>query len=46
MIELTNGSAAVVLEVGPDAIKLDANNVGAGKTLLFELEVVAIERGE
>jgi FKBP-type peptidyl-prolyl cis-trans isomerase 2 len=30
--------------VGEEAIKLDANNLGAGKTLLFELEVLNITR--
>jgi FKBP-type peptidyl-prolyl cis-trans isomerase 2 len=43
-VELSNGNAAVVLEVGEEAIKLDANNVIAGKTLAFELEVLDIQR--
>ncbi|GBF90665.1 hypothetical protein Rsub_03237 [Raphidocelis subcapitata] len=46
VIELSNGSTAVVLEVGEEAIKLDANNVSAGKTLVFQLEVLGIERAE
>lgn len=33
-----------MLEVGEAAVKLDANNLGAGKTLLFELEVLDIAR--
>jgi len=44
VIELANGSTAVVLEVTDEVVKLDANNLGAGKTLLFELEVVDIQR--
>lgn len=46
VIELANGSAAVVLEVGDDAVKIDANNIGAGKTLVFRLEVMGIQRGQ
>jgi FKBP-type peptidyl-prolyl cis-trans isomerase 2 len=44
VIELSNGRSAVVLEVNDDAIKLDANNLGAGKTLVFELEVLDVQR--
>lgn len=46
MVELSNGSAALVMEMGEDAIKLDANNLGAGKTLVFEIEILDITRQE
>lgn len=45
MIELSNGSNALVLEITDEAVKLDANNLGAGKTLLFEIEILDIQRG-
>jgi hypothetical protein len=44
VVELSNGNTALVVEAGEDAIKLDANNLGAGKTLLFELEILNIAR--
>jgi FKBP-type peptidyl-prolyl cis-trans isomerase 2 len=36
----------VQLQVTEEGIKLDANNIGAGKTLLFELELVDIQRAD
>jgi FKBP-type peptidyl-prolyl cis-trans isomerase 2 len=42
-VELANGSMAVVVEAGPEQVKLDANNMMAGKTLLFTLEVLSID---
>uniref|UniRef100_A0A383V445 peptidylprolyl isomerase n=1 Tax=Tetradesmus obliquus TaxID=3088 RepID=A0A383V445_TETOB len=42
-VELANGSMAVVVEAGPEAVKLDANSMMAGKTLLFTLEVLGID---
>ncbi|KAI8468082.1 MAG: hypothetical protein J3K34DRAFT_428330 [Monoraphidium minutum] len=44
VVELSNGSTAVVLEMTDEAIKVDANNIGAGKTLTFEVELVDIQR--
>ena len=44
MVELSNNSMAVVIAVDDDEVTLDANNMMAGKTLSFELEVVAIDR--
>lgn len=44
VIELANNSIAVVLEISDSEVKLDANTMGAGKTLLFELEVLDITR--
>lgn len=43
-VELANATMAVVIEATPEFVKLDANNPMSGKTLLFELEVLAIER--
>jgi FKBP-type peptidyl-prolyl cis-trans isomerase 2 len=34
---------AVVVEAGPEVVKLDANNMMAGKTLTFTLEVLGID---
>lgn len=45
-VELANGSMAVVVEATPEYVKLDANNLMSGKKLLFELEVLGIERPE
>jgi FKBP-type peptidyl-prolyl cis-trans isomerase 2 len=44
VVELSNGSMALVIAVGDDDVTLDANNMMAGKTLCFELEVVAIDK--
>ena len=34
---------AMVLDINDKEVKLDANNMLAGKKLIFELEVIAIE---
>jgi len=44
VVELANGQLAVVVEAGPEGIKIDANNMMAGKTLSFELEVVRVDK--
>lgn len=46
VVELSNGAQAVVLEVGDETVKLDANPMMAGRSLTFELELVAIDRGQ
>lgn len=43
VVELANGSRAVVLDVSEDSVKLDANSMLAGKKLVFEIELVNIE---
>lgn len=43
VVELANGSRAVVLDVTPDVVKLDANSMLAGKKLVFEIELAGIE---
>jgi FKBP-type peptidyl-prolyl cis-trans isomerase 2 len=45
IVELANGSLAVVVGLSEDTVKLDANNMMAGKRLTFELEVVSIDKG-
>jgi hypothetical protein len=42
VVELSNGRPALLLEIGDDAVKLDANNLGAGKTLVFQVELLGI----
>lgn len=42
IVELSNGGQAVVVEAGEAEVVLDANNMLAGKKLLFELEVIGI----
>ena len=42
--ELSNGGLALVIECTEDLVTLDANSMMAGKTLLFELELLNIER--
>lgn len=44
-VPLTNGAMATVLGVTEDEIKLDANHELAGKTLVFDLELVEIKDG-
>ncbi len=46
MVELSNGGMAVCLDVNDQEVVLDANNMMAGKSLVFELEILAIERGQ
>lgn len=43
VVELTNGSNAMILDVKDDVVQLDANNMMAGQILMFELELVSIE---
>lgn len=45
MVELANGGMAVVLDVTEQEVVLDANNMMAGKKLIFELEMIAIKKG-
>ena len=42
-MELANNSMAMVIDVNEKEVRLDANNMLAGKKLFFELEVIAIE---
>eukprot|EP00803_Ostreobium_quekettii_P004120 evm.model.scf_281.5 EVM.evm.TU.scf_281.5 scf_281:56694-60434(+) len=42
VVELANGGMAMVVEMTEGEIKLDANNMMAGRNLTFELEVVDI----
>ena len=41
-VRLANGSAATVLEITESLVQVDANHALAGKTLTFEIELVAI----
>jgi hypothetical protein len=43
VVELANGSRAVVLDVNEQSVKLDANSMLAGKKLVFEIELMGIE---
>ncbi|KAG2434187.1 hypothetical protein HXX76_007913 [Chlamydomonas incerta] len=43
VVELANGAMAVLLEVTDAEVKLDANNMLAGKTFTIELELLAID---
>ncbi|KAL0032927.1 hypothetical protein WJX77_006944 [Trebouxia sp. C0004] len=43
VVELANGSNAMVLDVKDDVVQLDANNMMAGQILMFELELVSID---
>lgn len=42
--ELSNGGLALVVECTDDVVTLDANSMMAGKTLLFEIELLNIEK--
>lgn len=44
IVELANGQMAVIVEMSDSSIKIDANSMMAGKTLVFELEVLTIEK--
>lgn len=44
MVQLSNGGMALVVKEDEASVTLDANNMLAGKSLLFQLELVAIER--
>lgn len=47
VVELANGARAVVVGIDPDdaSVTLDANDMLAGKTRVFELELVSIADG-
>jgi FKBP-type peptidyl-prolyl cis-trans isomerase 2 len=42
-VELSNNAMAMVIDVNDQEVKIDANNMLAGKVLTFELEVISIE---
>jgi FKBP-type peptidyl-prolyl cis-trans isomerase 2 len=44
LVELANGQLAAVVSIDDAIVKLDANNMMAGKQLNFELEILAIEK--
>lgn len=44
LVELSNGGMALVVAVDEEDVTLDANNMLAGKTLFFELELASIDR--
>ncbi|KAK9846576.1 hypothetical protein WJX81_006929 [Elliptochloris bilobata] len=46
LVELANGDTALVLAAGEHSVRLDANNMMAGKARVFELELVALEPGQ
>lgn len=43
VVELSNGGMAVILEVCDEGVKLDANNMMAGKVFEIEMELLGIE---
>jgi len=43
MVRLQNGATAVVLEVGTDTVRIDANHPLAGEALNFSIEIVSIQ---
>lgn len=45
VIELANSQMAMVIEMNDKNVKIDANNMMAGKKLFFELEVIAVKDG-
>ena len=45
LVELANGDTALVVAAGERSVRLDANNMMAGKARVFELELVALEPG-
>jgi FKBP-type peptidyl-prolyl cis-trans isomerase 2 len=44
LVELSNGGVAVVVRADEEEVVLDANSMMAGKSLVFELELLAVER--
>jgi FKBP-type peptidyl-prolyl cis-trans isomerase 2 len=44
VVELANGSMALVMSCGEEEVVLDANNMMAGKTLSFEVQLLSVER--
>jgi FKBP-type peptidyl-prolyl cis-trans isomerase 2 len=45
-VYLTNGQSAVVLDVTPEEVTLDANHPLAGEALTFEIEIISVTRDE
>ncbi len=43
VVELSNGASAVVVAVTDDVVKIDANNMMAGKRRIFEVTLLSIE---
>ncbi|PSC74353.1 peptidyl-prolyl cis-trans FKBP-type [Micractinium conductrix] len=44
LVELSNGGMALVVQAGEEAVVLDANNMLAGMTLIFDLELADLDR--
>jgi FKBP-type peptidyl-prolyl cis-trans isomerase 2 len=44
VVELANGSMALVMSCSEEEVVLDANNMMAGKTLSFEVQLLSVER--
>lgn len=44
LAELSNGAMALVVECDDSTVTLDTNSMMAGKLLLFEIELVNLER--
>lgn len=43
VVELSNGASAMVVAVTDDVVKIDANNMMAGKRRIFEVTLLSIE---
>lgn len=43
VVELANGASAIVVGVSEEAVRIDANNMMAGKTRTFEVRLLDIE---
>lgn len=46
LVELANNNMAMVISVDESGVRIDANNMLAGKKLFFELEVIAVKAAE
>jgi FKBP-type peptidyl-prolyl cis-trans isomerase 2 len=46
VVELANGASALVVSCDEASVRLDANSMLAGKAVVFELELVGLERGQ
>lgn len=44
ILELSNGSKALILKVTDENVTLDANNMLAGKKLFFSIDLLEIDR--
>jgi hypothetical protein len=44
VVELANGASALVVAADEASVRLDANSMLAGKRVVFELELVGLER--